>query len=120
MAKAKATPKAVSRDRPGWFVRICVRNTVTTSIQFEVGKGGDDSTHRPWFTWHKAGSPLVAEYDFPTDLINTSEIWMKACADPQEDAQCCICYQDHVVKKMSFHKCEEHEKHQDDTDNCDC
>lgn len=100
-------------------MRICKKKTNSQTIAFEIGQGGDSSTHRAWFTWDRAGKPLVDEYDLPQDLIDIDEIWFKGTADGH-NANVCLCFRDHVVKHMKFHKSEEHEKHTDDEDDCDC
>ena len=62
-----------------------------------------------------------SEFDFPNDLLNVSEIWVRGEGDPGgRNVYMCLCYRDHVVKHMDFDNGEEHEQHQDDTDDCDC
>jgi hypothetical protein len=105
--------------RAGWYIRICKKNTNATNISFEVGQGGSDESHRAWFTWNRDGKPLIDEYDFPADLIDVGECWFKGNSDGS-NARVCLCFRDHVVKHMNFHKSEEHEKHTDDNDDCEC
>jgi hypothetical protein len=106
-------------NHPGWYVRVCKRNTTANKIGFLVGPSEDD--RRAWFTWSKEGSPDIFHRDFPVDLLNVDHIYLRADGDP-DGAECrvCICYDDHVVRHMDFNHGEDHEQDKNDTDKCEC
>ncbi len=104
--------------RGGWFVRVCTGQTEASGIDLEVGLGGDSSSHRHWRKWT---SSQPSEFDFPADLQNVQEVWIKGTADPEDrNVNMCVGYRDHITQKMTFDASEEHETSQGDSDSCDC
>jgi hypothetical protein len=102
----------------GWYIRVCKTQTEASQIKLWLGLGGNSSTHKDWFTW-KSSDPI--EIDFPNEIINVKEIWIKGKAIPEDsNVSMCVCYQDHVTQKMTFDDEEEHETRQGDSDDCEC
>lgn len=120
IAASVSPPDALARPgRPGWYVRVCKKNTKADEIKFQVG--ANEKTRKAWFTWKRAGSPDVAEFDFPADLLNAGHIYLRADGIPnRKECRVCICFRDHVVRHMDFDNGEDHEQNWNDTDRCEC
>ena len=100
----------------GWNVKIC--SSEAAGVKLQIGLGGDDSTHQDWTTW-RSGEPNVIEA--PVGFKNVDEIWIKGISLTRgRNVNMCMRFNDSSVKKMQFDHEEEHEQHQDDTDDCDC
>lgn len=105
-------------EKNGWYVRVCKTKTEASGIYLWVGVGGNSDSHRYWKEWR---SNEDSEFDFPDDLRNVAEVWIKGEANPLDrNVNMCVCYRDHVTQRMTFDDKEEHETSQDDSDNCDC
>jgi hypothetical protein len=117
---AVASSDAQARPgRPGWFIRICKKNTRADEIKFLVGT--NERNRKEWFTWRSAGSAEITEHDFPPDLQNAGHIYLRADGIPaRRECRVCICFRDHVVRHMDFDNGEDHEQNQNDTDKCEC
>jgi hypothetical protein len=104
--------------KSGWFIRVCKTLTEASSIEIDVGLGGESATHRRFKTWNSADE---AEFDLPADLINVREVFIKGVAVPRgRNVHMCVLFKDHVTQKMEFDQDEEHETSQDDSDQCGC
>ena len=101
----------------GWSLKFCSPDTKENNVRLEVGRGGDDKSHRYW----KNCDPLAeSEHRFPPDLENADEIWIKATAENGKDVHLCVKYGGNNAQKMTFNENEEHEISQDDRDDCGC
>jgi hypothetical protein len=102
----------------GWNVKVCADRTEATGVRLQIGLGGDDRTHQDWTTW-RSGEPAIIEA--PVGFKRVAEIWIKGISlDRGRNVNMCIRFNDDNVKRMEFDNEEEHEKHQDDRDDCDC
>lgn len=105
-------------EKNGWFVRVCTNLTEASGIDLEVGLGGQASSHRAWRRWNSNDD---REFDFPEDLRNVQEVWIRGVAVPEDrNVHMCVCFRDHVTQKMEFDRAEEHETSQTDSDSCGC
>ena len=105
----------------GWHIRVCTNNTESRGIQLSVGSGGDHFSHRILTTWYRG---QATDIPYPIDLRYAGEVWIGArTTDNDRNGYVCLMYNDHKVKHLDFDKStedEEHEKHRDDSDGCDC
>ena len=104
--------------RDGWYVRICRNKTDADQIHLELGVGNDKASRVAWRTWMPGDA---SEIDLPVDVRQAPEIWIRATASPK-GRQCvmCLCYLDHVVKRMGFRGEEEHREVPGHHDKCEC
>ena len=106
---------------PGWHIRICTNKTESRGIRLSVGSGGDTASHRFLANWQR-GQPT--DFQYPIDLRYAGEVFIGArVTDNDRNGNVCLMYNYHKVKHLDFDKAnedEEHEKHRDDSDDCDC
>jgi hypothetical protein len=106
--------------RGGWFVRVCPHYMTSSAIVFEAGAAHDDTTHRPWFTWHSNSNDAV-EFDLPIDLLYARDIWLKGTSQPWgAESRFCVGYANHFTKQYSFGHDEDHQPDQNDHSACEC
>lgn len=108
----------MAAGKTGWWLKICVQRSNAGFVKFDIGRGGDDGSHRRWLDWQPEGEPFVAEYDAPADLVSADEIWWGV--EPYGHVVASLMWQGHCVQTARCSSREEYEKHQGDEDNSDC
>jgi hypothetical protein len=108
----------MAATKSGWWLKICAQKSKANFVIFDIGVGGDDSTHRRWLDYTPNGD-AIEEFDAPADLIQKDELWWGV--EPYHGKiVASLMWQGHCVQTARCERREEYEKHQDNTDGCDC
>lgn len=111
-------PTPTSTDlTQGWSLHFCTDQTIEDNVSIEIGRAGDDASHRVWRSVNPRTDPKLI---LPDDLRFVDKLWIKVTAENHRDVDACVKYDGNAAEKLFFNESAEESIDRTSTEDCGC
>lgn len=101
----------------GWSLHFCTDQTIEDNVSIQIGRVGDDASHRVWRAVNPRTDPKLI---LPDDLRFVDKLWIKLTAENNRDVNACVKYDGNASKKLHFSKSAEESIDRTNSQDCGC
>ncbi len=83
----------------GWSLHFCTSQTVDDNVSVEIGRAGDEASHRVWRAFNPRTDPTLL---LPDDLRYVDNLWIKFTSENNRNVEACMKYDGNSAKKFIF------------------
>ncbi|MGB5106716.1 MAG: hypothetical protein WBP29_08740 [Candidatus Zixiibacteriota bacterium] len=125
-ANNRAVPEAQKSVAPaptsaeltkGWSIHFCTGETIDDNVSVEIGRSGDESSHRVW----RAINPRVDPKSLlPEDVRFVDKLWIKLTSENNREVEACLKYDGNTCKNIQFNDSREESVDRTNSEDCGC
>jgi len=101
----------------GWSLHFCTDQTIEDNVSIEIGRAGDDASHRVWRVVNPRTDPKLI---LPDDLRFVDKLWIKVTAANNRNVDACVKYDGNAAKKLFFDGSVEESIDRTNSEDCGC
>lgn len=101
----------------GWSLHFCTSQTVDDNVSVEIGRVGDESSHRVWRAFNPRVDPTLL---LPEDLRFVDKLWIKLTSENHRQVEACLKFNGNSAKKLVFDESAEESVDRTNSEDCGC